>query len=495
MRLFIAGLLAECNSFVATPTGMGAFEEGGLRRGPASGVNPGGYLSAIETVRSAAVAAGWEPVEGLFAVAQPMGPTRQDVYEDLRDEILRDLSQCMPVGAVVLLLHGAMTSDGCDDCEGDLLAHVRRTVGPDVPVGVELDLHCHLTPRMQQHADILVAYKEYPHTDIDARAADVVRLTLDMAAGRVRPTLGVFDCRMAGSWHTTREPMQSLVRHMQALEGVSGVLSVSLGHGFVFGDVADAGTKAWAVTDNDPEQALRIATDIGRRLWDLRDAITTPVLTLDAALDAVEAAYPAGAADGAARGPVLIADMADNPGGGARGDSSFALQAVLRRRLAGIALGGLWDLGAVQICREAGVGAWLNLRVGGKCGPTSGQPLDLRVKVRAIVPEHFQTAFGNRTPLGPSVWVATEDDVDIVLISRCEQVIGADLFTGLGIDLHSRQAVIVKSMQHFHAAFAPLASRVLYADSPGLLTSDPAQLPFKHRSLRFWPRLANPFDD
>lgn len=487
MKLFIAGLLAECNSFAATPTGMGAFEECGIRRGPASGVDPGGYLGAIEVVRRTAEARGWLPVEGLFAAAVANGITRQDVYERLRDEILHDLASCMPVGAVVLMLHGAMTSDDCEDCEGDLLERVRALVGPGVPVGVELDLHCHLTRRMQRHADIVVAYKEYPHTDIEARAADVTRLTLDTAAGRVRPVLGVYDCRMSDSWNTTLEPMKGLVDHMKSLEGVGGVLSVSLGHGFVFGDVAEAGTKAWALTDNDPELALRVAADIGRRLWAIRHDITPPPLGFDEALELVQREDAAG--------PVVIADTADNPGGGACGDSTFALQAVLRRGVAGVAVGGLWDPGAVQICREAGAGARLLLRIGGKSGPMSGQPLDLQVQVRAVVPEHFQTAFGHRTPLGPSAWVATDDGVDIVLVSRCDQVIGTDLFTGLGVPLASRRAVIVKSMQHFHAAFAPLARRVLHADSPGLLTRDHARLPFRRRPRRHWPQVVDPFDE
>ena len=399
VKLFIAGLLAENNTFAATPTGMGAFEVNGIRRGPTSGIDPGGYLSAISQVRQVAQASGWQPVEGLFAAAQSMGTTRQDVYESLRDEILRDLSNCMPVGAVVLLLHGAMTSDGCEDCDGDLIERVRSLVGPDVPIGVELDLHCNMTQRMQQHADILIAYKEYPHTDIDERAAQVTHLTLEVAAGRVRPTLAVFDCRMAGTWHTTREPMRSLVGHMKALEGVDGVLTVSLAHGFDYADVVESGTKAWAITNNDSKLAQTVAADIGRRLWDMRHTISTPLLTMDAALDEVERLSTTG--QSVAAGPIVIADMADNPGGGARADSTFALEALVRRGMSDVALGGLWDPGAVQICREAGVGAWLYLRVGGKCGPTSGQPLDLRVQIRAIEPAHFQTAFGSRTHLGP----------------------------------------------------------------------------------------------
>ena len=348
-----------------------------------------------------------------------------------------------------------------------------------------------LAKEAKAEADILIAYKEYPHTDIDECAAQVTRLTLDAAQGRIRPTLALYDCRMTGTWHTTREPMRSLVNHMKGLEGIGGVLTVSLAHGFDFADVTESGTKAWAITNNDPELAQNIAADIGRRLWEIRQSINTPLLTMDAALHEVEnLSIPGQSAD---VGPIVIADMADNPGGGARADSTFALEGLHRRGMGNIALGGLWDPGAVQICLEAGEGAWLNLRLGGKSGATSGQPLDLRVQIRAIKTDHFQTAFGARTQLGPSAWVVSEHGVDIVLISRCDQVIGTDLFTGLGIDLSTRSAVIVKSMQHFYAAFAPLARRVLYADSPGLLTSDHSHLSFKRKKLDVWPHVENPF--
>jgi microcystin degradation protein MlrC len=488
MKLFLAGLLAENNSYSPIPTGLGAFEAEGIRRGPDSGVDPGGYLSAIETVRGVASGRGWEVIEGLFAAAVPLGPVRQPVYEQLRDELLGDLRAAMPVDAVMLMLHGAMTAEECLDCEGDVLERVRGVVGPDVPIGVELDLHAHVTQRMTRHATLMVAYKAYPHTDIDDRAAEVARLTLDTAEHRIRPTTAVWDCRMSGSWPTTREPLKSFVRDLQALEGRHGVLSVSHAHGFAFGDVPEAGARVWVITDGDPGLAEQLAADLGRRLWSMRDELHQPPLRMIDALRHVAAVPPS-----TSTGPIVVADMADNPGGGARADSSFALQGILDLRLPNVALGGLWDPGAVQLCFEAGMGSTLGLRVAGKSGPTSGSPVDLRVTVRALAHDHAQTAFGSRNPLGAAAWVSTADGLDLVLISRCQQVIGTDLFTGLGIDLTRKHAVVVKSMQHFHAAFAPLAREVLYADSPGLLTADIAALPFKHRDPNFWPRLADPW--
>ena len=488
MRLFLAGLLAENNSYLPIPTGLGAFEAEGIRRGPASGVDPGGYLAAIETVHKAASARDWEVCEGLFATAVPLGPIRQSVYEQLRDELLEDLRVAMPVDAVMLMLHGAMTAEDCLDCEGDLLERARQLVGTNVPIGVELDLHANVSEQMARHATLMVAYKTYPHIDVEVRAAEVVRLTLDTAEGRIRPITRIWDCRMAGSWPTTREPLATFVRQMQSLEGRNGVLSISHAHGYEFGDVPECGARIWAITDGDAQLAASVAADLGRQIWAMRHELHQPPQEVNTVMRRL-AELPASPD----LGPIVVADTADNPGGGARGDSSFALQAVLNAGLRNVAIGALWDPGAVQLCFEAGLGSTLQLRVAGKSGPSSGNPVDLRVTVRSLAEDHAQTAFGSRIPLGRSAWVSAADGIDLVLISRCQQVIGTDLFTGLGIDLSRKHAVVVKSMQHFLAAFAPLAREVLYADSPGLLTSDLAALPFRHRDPNFWPRVADPW--
>lgn len=156
-------------------------------------------------------------------------------------------------------------------------------------------------------------------------------------------------------------------------------------------------------------------------------------------------------------------------------------------------LGPFWDLGAVQICRDAGVGAVVDLRVGGKCGPVSGWPVDLRVTVRNIVLDHSQDVFGMRWPLGPSVWVETANGVSLLLTSVRSQAYGTDTFTGLGITLPDKKLVVVKSTQHFHAKFAPLAKAVLYVDTPGAISQDFANIAFKVRGLNYWPRVDDPW--
>jgi microcystin degradation protein MlrC len=488
MKFFIAQLATETNTFAAAPTGHGAFEEIGIFHGDASGREPEGGGAFLHYLRALIEADGGEVVESLCTLAQPAGRTVRHVYEALRDEILADLQAAMPVDAVQLLLHGAMAADGYDDCEGDLAARIRRIVGPLVPIGLELDLHCHFTGLMDRSADIIVAFKEYPHTDTNERGLELYRLLLATAAGRVRPVTAVFDCRMVGLWHTTREPMQGFVQRMQAAEREPGVLSVSLGHGFPWGDVPEAGAKLWVVTDNDPALARAVADRLGAEFWALRDLTAPAFVGIDEAL----ALAPGPAAPGQGAGPVVLADIADNPGGGAAGDSTFILRRLLELGIGNVAIGALWDLGAVHICKSAGVGAQLDLRIGGKCGPASGVPVDVRVTVRAIAENHTQGALGTRERLGDCVWVEAANGVHILLSSIRTQTYGTDAFTGIGISLADKAFVVVKSTQHFHAAFAPLASKVCYVTTPGAMNFDFAAIAYSLRSPNYWPRVADP---
>jgi microcystin degradation protein MlrC len=483
LKLFVAQLDTETNTFAAVPTGLEGFEEYGIYRGDASLEAPETTGALMRFMRTLIEDDGNRMVESICAFAQPSGRTVRAVYERLRDQMLADLEAALPVDVVQLVLHGAMAADGYDDCEGDLLSRVRAIVGRDTPVGAELDLHCHFTELMRVSADVIVAFKEYPHVDGEARARELYRILVDTAQGRVRPTTAVFDCKMVGLWHTTDEPMRSFVGRMQSFEGREGVLSVSLGHGFPWGDVPESGTKLWVVTDNDPRKARVLAEQLGREFWDLREQTKPIAMGVD---DAIDRALRA------TNGPVVLADVADNPGGGAPGDSTFILQRLVERNVGNVAMGTFWDLGAVHVCKSAGVGAVIDLRLGGKCGPSSGTPVDLRVKVRAVLPAHSQSGLGRRWPLGTAVWVEAEHGLHLVLASVRDQVFGIDAFTGMGISLADKKLVIVKSTQHFYAQFAPIASEVVYVATPGAVSPDFANIQYRARSLNYWPRVPDP---
>jgi microcystin degradation protein MlrC len=483
MKIFVAQLATETNTFAASPSGLASFEEYGIYRGDASVKAPDTTGALMRFLRTRIEADGHQMVESICAMAQPSGCVVRSVYEGLRDQLLADLRAALPVQAVQLTMHGAMVAEGYVDCEGDLLSRAREIVGQRVPIGAELDLHCHFTELMRLSADVIIAYKEYPHVDGAARAAEIYKLLIETANGRVKPVTAAFDCRMVGLWHTTSEPMTSFVKRMQSFEGNDGVLSVSLGHGFPWGDVPEAGAKVWVVTDNDPVKARELAQELGREFWDLRDISRPAVVSVDAAIER---------ALRSAKGPVVLADVADNAGGGAPADSTFILERLLQREVGNAVVGVFWDLGAIHICKAAGVGATFDLRLGGKCGPTSGLPIDLRVTVRAILDSHSQTGNGRRWPMGTSIWLETSGGVHLVLASVRNQVFGTDAFTGLGLSLEDKRIVVVKSTHHFYAQFAPIASEIIYVSTPGTITQDFANINYCVRDLDYWPRVADP---
>jgi microcystin degradation protein MlrC len=479
MRLFIAGFGTETNTFSPFVTGYANFAQTGIFRGGAYNRERPPFFALPNTIwRRRAEERGWEVVDSLATFAMPAGITLRAVYEGFRDEILADLRAAMPVNMVLLNMHGAMVAEGYDDCEGDLLAHVRAIVGPEVPVGAELDLHCHLTTTIATSADATITYKEYPHTDIGERAEELFAIIAAAAEGKLRPHTALYDCGMIGVFHTSREPMRSLVNEIAALEGHDGVLSISIGHGFPWGDVPDMGTRVLVVTDNRPEQGAALAERVGRRVFELREQLQPDYKSIDEALD-LALATPAG--------PVVLADVSDNAGGGAPNDSTFVLRRILERGITSAAIACIWDPIAVALAMEAGEGARFAMRLGGKMGPMSGDPLDLTVTVTKLVPNATQTAFGLLpSPLGDAAALQC-DGVDIVVNTKRTQTLGADVFSNLGIEPTDRKILVVKSMQHFYAGFAPIAAQVIYVAAPGALVPDLASIPFRRVNPRLWP--------
>jgi microcystin degradation protein MlrC len=483
MKLFIAGLDTETNTFAPIPTGRRAFADGFIAHGDATR-QPENYCSAqLNVWRRRAEERGWDVAESLCAFAEPGGTIVRPVYEALRDEILSDLERALPVDMVILALHGAMVAEGCDDCEGDILARIRAIVGEAVPIGAELDLHCHITEAMVRHATALVAYKEYPHVDIPARAEDLFGIIADAAEGRTRPVMAAFDCRMINTYRTTEQPLRGFVDRMLALEGRDGIISVSLGHGFPWGDVAEIGAKMLVVADGDRATAARLARSLGEEFFAMREEIAPRFLTMDEAIDR------ALAIEG---GPVVIADVADNAGGGAPGDATFFLRRLLERGIRNAASGFYWDPMAVRAAMEAGLGARFALRIGGKSGRASGDPVDLEVTVKGLADAVTQRFGAAPVNMGESAWVEGEG-IDLVLTSLRTQVFHPEGMTKLGLDVASRKLVIVKSTQHFHAGFAPIARHILYAAPPGALSPDFAAIPYSKLKAPYWPRVANPF--
>ena len=486
MRVFAGGIETETNTFSPMPTGMADFDiirAADLERR----AEVRGFGGPFNIFRQRCQERGWEYIFSLYAFAQPAGTTVRWVYESLRDELLSALEAALPVDIVLLPLHGAMVADGYDDCETDIVRRVRQLVGPAAKIGVELDLHCDLTQDLIDLADAVVIFKEYPHIDINERAEELFAIIADAALAKTNPTMARFDCRMIGLYLTPVPPMRGFVDDMIAQEQRDGALSLSLAHCFPWSDVPSCGTQALAVTDDDPRLAAAMARQLGEKLFAMRHELALPSLPLDEALDKALAVQA---------GTVVVADQADNPGGGAPSDSTFVLRALLDRGVSDAALGMIWDPIAVKLATAAGQGAALDLRLGGKMGPMSGDPLDLRVTVTGIIPDMQQ----QWTQSDGSISISCGDSValhcrgiDIIVNSERGQVFSPGVFSNFGIDPRSKRLLVVKSTQHFYAGFAPIADEIIYMAGPGAVAPLFTQIPYQRVDLNKYPWVDDPF--
>jgi len=483
LRIFTAALATETNTFSPICVDRRAFEAS-LYAPPGQHPETPTLCTAPITVgRRVCAEKGWELIEGTAAWADPAGLVNRSTYEGLRDEVLTQLEAAMPVDAVILGLHGAMVAAGYEDTEGDILARVRAIVGPDVLVCAELDPHSHLTAKRLQAADFFVYFKEFPHTDFVDRAEDLWRIASQALEGRSKPVMSVFDCRMIDVFPTSRDPMRSFVDKIMRLEKEDAdILSISVIHGFMAGDVPEMGTKLLVVTDDKPEKGEALARELGLELFSKRGTFIMPQI------DEIEAVTQAVAATS---WPVVVADVWDNPGGGTAGDATVLLQELLARDVRDVAIGTIWDPMAVQICMAAGEGAEIPLRFGAKSAPGTGNPVDGVVKVVKLV-TNAEMRFGESfAPFGDAAHIVL-DGIDIILNSTRAQSFDPSLFSVMGIDPTSRKILVIKSTNHFYASFSKIAAEIIYCSAGTPYPNNPAKTPYRRAPKNIWPMVEDP---
>ena len=383
---------------------------------------------------------------------------------------------------VLLGLHGAMVAQECDDCEGELIEQVRQIVGQQALIGVTFDPHSHLSQRRTTHADIITTFKEFPHTDFVETAENLIELVYRASCGEISPHMSVFDCRMIEIFPTSCEPMRSLVDRIKGMEGHDDVLSISIVHGFMAGDVPDLGTKVLVVSNHNEANGMALAQTLGLEIFALRGK------TRPAFLPAADAVSLALSTEG---NLTVLADVWDNPGGGAAGDSTIILRELFAQQATHTALATIWDPIAVRTCFSAGIDAQLTLRFGGKMSNKGGEPIDAEVRVRNLVRDATQSFGQSIVPLGDCAWIEM-NGVDVILNTVRSQVFSPDLFTNLGIDIQSKSLLVVKSTNHFHAAFSTITESILYAAVDGPYPNDPVTNDYKKLNREIWPRAENP---
>ena len=481
-RVFVGSIATETNSFSPLRTDFQDFLDG-FYANPGEHPNFPMLCSAIFPVaRNCAQNFDWELIEGTATWAEPSGVINRDTWARLRDTLLSELRMSLPVDIVLLGLHGAMIAQDQLDCEGELLASVRAIAGPDAIVGATFDPHSHLSDMRVNNLDLLVAFKEFPHSDFVTAAEKLADLAHHASLRLIKPEISVFDVRMIDVLPTNHEPMRSYIDRVKLLEMKNKILSISIIHGFMAGDAPDLGAKVVVTTDGAKADGDHLAKKLGLELFSFRGGTRPNFLKPEQALEEVISAT---------EWPVVVADVWDNPGGGVPGDSTIIAQLAMQSGLDKVAVGAIWDPMAVRLCKAAGEGARIKLRFGAKTSASAGEPIDAEVVVTKVVQNATQTFGESIVSLGEAAAIRI-GGVQVILISKRSQTYSPDLFSNMGIDPKQQRILIVKSTNHFYEAFAPIASKIFYAEVDGLYPHDPRTANYSSLKRPVWPICADP---
>src|SRR3984893_14107212 len=362
----------ETNTFSNIPTDRTQFETRNLHYGGEIIEAYRGTGTCLGGMIDAATRRGATLIPSVAAAASPAGLVTKDIYGHVKDRMLRDLKAAGTVDGVLLDLHGAMVPEGLDDGEGDLIRAVRKVVGPGVPIAVSLDFHGNLSEAMVREADLLHGYKTYPHVDMGERGVEATERLIDVIGKRIRPTTALRKPPILpplGNQGTARGPMRRLYDMADEMEKTPKVISISIFAGFPHADIPDAGFGVYVVTDGDQALADRLADQLADTAWKHRHEF------IHTALPVRDAVARALAAEGQ---PIVLADMADNTGGGAAGGGTEVLRELIRAGARSAVVACIWDPKAVAECVKAGVGTSVTLDVGGKVDNRHGAPLRVR---------------------------------------------------------------------------------------------------------------------
>lgn len=479
LRVAVGGIAHETNTFAPRPTTLHDFEGRTYLSGASLLEGCRGALNVVGGVIAEADARGVDLLPLLVASALPGGIVERTAWSVLRTRLLDRLHARLvgpwSLDGVLLVLHGAMVAEGDDDPEGTLLTDVRHLVGPEVPLVATLDSHANLSPAMVAAADALIGYRTYPHLDVVARGRDALALVVRLVGGEARPVTVLRSLPLLLALPPQRTDGPTAIRTVidlgRELERDAGVMAVDVAGGFPYADVPHAGASVRVTTDGDEALAASIADRVVAGLWDRRDRLRFHGLAPDEGIDRALAAR-------SEAGPVVIADVADNPGAGARGNGTLLLERLLARGVRGAVVAALPSVGAVAAAVAAGEGGVVRVAL----GPPGEGRLDLTARVRVLSDGVFVAtgpmATGGATRIGRTAVLET-DGVEIVV---CERRVAANdpaLLRMVGIEPAARRIVVLKSGVHFRAAFAPLAASIIEVETPGLSPSDLSTLPYR----------------
>lgn len=477
MRILVAGLLHETNTFAPTPAQYDNFVNGegfpAMRHGKdlydltAVNIPIGGFIQSMQ-------GSDHELIPVIWAAASPSGPVTADAFERIVGQIT-DACESERPDAVYLDLHGAMVTDKYDDGDGEIINRVRSIVGRKTPIVVSLDLHANLSDEMFGVADAMVAYRTYPHVDMAATGGQAAALLDRIIRGE----------KLHCEWRripflipintgcTMLEPANTLYRSLDQPFPNGPVLSIAAG--FPAADIETCSPVVFGYGE-DADHLRRLVDELEAAVNRAEPDFVQELLTPEQAVTRAVSISAGG------NRPVVIADTQDNPGAGGDATTTGMLKALLDADVTRSVLASMFDTGIATAAHEAGVGSKITATFAGSISP-GDSPLTGTFEVVAITDGHIRfdgpMMNGNLLELGPTA-VLRSGNVQIVVTSCKAQVMDRNQLRMAGVVPEDELVLVLKSSVHFRADFQPIAADVLVACAPGPMAAIPSALPWKN---------------
>ena len=486
MKLALLGIYHETNTFSRVKADYDAFN---IYRGEEivdeyrlAQTTNAGFLQISEDAQV-------DVIPLIFAITGPIGTITTDAFESISKEMLSLLNENGPWDGILLSLHGAAVSEEYPDADGEIAERVRTLVGPDVKIGLSVDMHANLSQKMITNVDVATVYRTNPHLDPKVRAFECAEMIRDSIDGKINPVMWLEIPPIVINivkQFTDENPMKAVMENLDAALTMENIIHGSVSEGYPYADVEEMGMGFLAIADGNTESARKASQWMAAEAWDIREQFLGDTPSIEEALAYADVNY-----DGEGTGPMVLMDVGDNIGGGSSADSTHILevaQAMGIRRY----LQTLFDPESAQMCADAGVGSHLKLTVGGKTDNMHGNP----VSVSGIVRTLFSGKFEDDRPThggfkyydgGLTAVFDTEDDHTLVLTSlRCGNTSREQMYS-VGVYPEKYRVVVAKGVVSPRPAYQPIAKEVVLVNTPGVTTSDLNFFEYRRRRPNLYP--------
>lgn len=407
----------------------------------------------------------------ISAWAAPYGPVAKDAFDHVVNTILQGLDEAGDFDGIVLCLHGGSVAENSLDPEGDLLANIREKIGFQIPIVCTLDMHSNISQKLIDNANAIFGNNENPHLDSYDRGFEAAHVLYKIVKGDVNPVMVM---KKPGLLPPTlyinpphSGPLVDIFNHAFEKEKEPNIINLNISCGFPWCDVPDAGMSVVAVVDNDRELAEKIADEFSQKLWAVRKDFIPQLPSVEEAVDRAITAD---------EGPVILCDVADNPGDGTSEDSTSILRKLIEKGAKEVAFALIRDPEVVNKCIDAGVGAHIDLEIGGKYPKYAGEVVKTSAVVKTITDGVFRTSGplygGYQVRLGRTVAIEI-NGLEMILTERTYGGNDPEVFRTHGIDPSKKKVLVVKTFKmHMEPNYRPFAKEIIEVDALGQAAID-----------------------